>query len=99
MNDDSLLRKPHSVRQLALGMAAYSSASVFGPLVLFIFLGIFLDKRFNTSPIFLLLSVAAAFLLTNFLLFKKVRLLIRKFNELDEKKKSATADVKSVNQL
>lgn len=45
------------------------------PLVVFVVLGIFLDRKFNTSPIFLLISIALSFISTVF----EVRYLILPF--------------------
>lgn len=89
------MKKPDSIKQLALGMAAYSSASIFGPLVIFILLGLFLDKKFSSNPFFLLGGVALAFVVTNILLYKKVKILIQKFNKLDQDKKSVSAEKKT----
>jgi F0F1-type ATP synthase assembly protein I len=88
MKDASILKNSLSVKQLAWGMALYSGTSILGPLAVFIILGLYLDKHFDAKPIFLLSGVAVAFVVTNILLYKKVKILINKFNQLDEKNKT-----------
>lgn len=56
-----------------LEVMAYSSAAVFAPLAIFLSLGFWLDRRWNTHPKFLIVGLAVAFVITNFLLIKKSR--------------------------
>lgn len=95
MDEKNILKKTGSIKQLALGMAIYSGASIFGPLVFFILLGLTLDKYFETKPIFLLSGVAVAFVFTNLLLFKRIKALNKKFKEQDEKEKNKSENEKS----
>lgn len=61
------------MRDLLLSSAAYSLSSILGPLLLFGIPGYFLDKYFGTKPVILLVTVFIAFIVSNFLLYKKVR--------------------------
>ncbi|MBU0721998.1 AtpZ/AtpI family protein [Patescibacteria group bacterium] len=72
------LSKYKNTRQLICAMAAYSGTSILGPLLLIGGVGYFLDKMFNTNPILLIVSVIIAFIVTNILLYKKVKVLINK---------------------
>ncbi len=86
MNKEKLLQKKTNVRQLALGMMAYTSTSIIGPLIFFGFVGFFLDKFLNTKPLFLILGVLVAFITTNILILKKVNKLSKAFEEEEDKK-------------
>lgn len=77
---EKLTKVPTTVKELALGMLYHTSASIFGPLLIFIPIGFFLDKYFQTKPWILLGSVLIAFILTNVLIFKKIRKLMKKFD-------------------
>lgn len=54
-----------------LEVAGYSSAAIFAPLVIFLSLGYWLDRKFETQPKILLVSLAVSFIVTNVLLFRK----------------------------
>ncbi len=82
--EEKLLRKPSSVKDLALGMAAYTGASTFGPIVVFGILGFVLDKVFETKPLFLICGIGIAFIVTNALILKKINKLIKNFSDLDK---------------
>lgn len=69
--------QPKTIKQLCLAMAVYSSASIFGPLILIGGTGYLLDKLFKTKPIILIISIFIAFIITNILLFKKMQLLMK----------------------
>jgi len=69
--------KFNNTKNLGLAMAAYSSASIFGPLIIIGGLGLYLDKQFNTYPWLLAISIFIAFIVTNVLLFKKTTALTR----------------------
>lgn len=56
----------------------YSIGSILGPLLVFGGIGIILDRYFKTSPWALLICVFISFIVTNILLFKKVK----KLNEM-----------------
>ncbi|HTW96330.1 MAG TPA: hypothetical protein VMD74_01570 [Candidatus Methylomirabilis sp.] len=60
-----------SVKDFALGMAVYSSASVLGPLIIFGVIGYFLDKAYHGHNLILLVSIGIAFIITNILIFRK----------------------------
>jgi len=75
------MKKPDTVKELALGMLIYNSTSIIGPLSIFVIIGIILDKIFKTKPIILLVCVLLAFISTNILIFKKVKKLTKKFDE------------------
>lgn len=61
------------MKQLVLGMAAYTSASILGPLVIFLLIGHAVDKASGTRLLYKFVGLGLAFFLTNILLFKKVR--------------------------
>jgi F0F1-type ATP synthase assembly protein I len=63
-----------NAKQLALSFVAYSTASIFGPLLIIGGLGYFLDKYFDTMPILTIIAVFIAFIVTNILLFKKMKM-------------------------
>lgn len=84
MDEKKLFEKSKTVKDLATGMAVYSSASIFGPLVIFGLIGYFLDKTFNTKPLIMIIGVFIAFVATNILLFKKLRVLVKDFEKYDK---------------
>lgn len=61
-----------SIKALIFSSATYSLSSILGPLLFFCVPAYFLDKYLGTKPLIILISVFAAFLVTNVLLFKKV---------------------------
>jgi hypothetical protein len=60
-----------SAKNFAVGMAAYSSASVLGPLIIFGVIGYFLDQHFHGHNLILLICIFIAFIITNILIFRK----------------------------
>lgn len=62
-----------STKELLLSSAAYSLSSILGPLLLLGVPAYFLDQYLNTKPLILLVAVFVAFVITNILLYKKVR--------------------------
>lgn len=62
-----------STKELLLSSAAYSLSSILAPLLLLGVPAYFLDRYFNTKPIIMLIAVFVAFIITNILLYKKVR--------------------------
>jgi F0F1-type ATP synthase assembly protein I len=62
-----------AIREIALASAMYSLGSILGPLLVFGGTGLILDRIFKTHPWSLLISVLVAFIVTNILLFKKIR--------------------------
>lgn len=89
MAEERLIKEPSSIRELALGMMAYTSGSIIGPLLLFAVPGYLIDSHFGTKPFALLVSIFLAFVTTNFLIFKKIKKLVKKFDEFDKKKSEA----------
>lgn len=83
-----------NAKQLALSFVAYSSASIFGPLLVIGGIGWLLDKWLGTAPIILIISVFLAFITTNILLFKKIKMI----NKLiDRYKQQSLEEVKQEN--
>ncbi len=70
-----------TIREIAISSGLYSLGAIFGPLILIGGAGYLLDILFNTRPIILIVSVLIAFVITNILLFKK----IKKINRLMDK--------------
>lgn len=85
---EELLAKPRTVKGLAVGMLSYTSASILGPLIFFVGIGYYFDQKFDTKPIMMIVNIFIAFFLTNFLIYKKIRILIKKFEELDKQKRA-----------
>jgi len=72
--------KPQSVRELAFFVGSYTAGSILGPLLIFGGIGFFLDKIFNTRPLILIIGVLVAFLATNFLIYKKLKKMMKQFD-------------------
>ena len=87
-NKEDIFDKKLSLRGLIFGMAAYTGSSIFGPLVFFGTVGYVLDKLTGRKPLFLLLGILLAFVVTNILIFKKVRILSDKFEKECDKKEN-----------
>jgi F0F1-type ATP synthase assembly protein I len=81
MKEEEIFEKSKSVKGLILSMAAYSSGSILGPLLLLGVLGFFIDKIFNTKPLFLLIGIFVAFIVTNIMIYKKTKQLSQKFDK------------------
>jgi F0F1-type ATP synthase assembly protein I len=60
-------------RELVISTFYYISGSVFGPLLLFLGLGYFLDQAFHSKPKMLIVGFFVAFVVSNILLFKKAK--------------------------
>ena len=92
--DEKSFDKIKSTKKLAIAMAAYTSASIFAPLVLIGGIGLWLDKLLGTKPIILFISVFVAFITTNLLLYKKTKAITRWIDKknleakLEEEKKA-----------
>ncbi|MDI3496373.1 MAG: hypothetical protein PWQ35_394 [Patescibacteria group bacterium] len=67
-----------TIREIVVASAMYSLGSILGPLLILGGTGLLLDKILDTYPWFLLGSILIAFIVTNILLFKK----IKKINKL-----------------
>ena len=85
------------MKQLVLGMAAYTSASILGPLIIFVSIGHVVDKAAGTRLLYKLVGLGLAFIFTNLLLMKKVRKLNGIMEEYGlEKQKEKEAAVKKL---
>lgn len=62
-----------SIREIVISSSFYSIGSILGPLIVFGGIGLILDRVFDTKPWSLLGSVLVAFIITNILLFKKIK--------------------------
>ncbi|MFC1608999.1 AtpZ/AtpI family protein [Patescibacteria group bacterium] len=69
---------------LVKGVAIYTSASIVGPLLIFGGIGWALDQKFETGPMWLLIFVGIAFIVTNVMLFKQVQKMTGMIDELGE---------------
>jgi F0F1-type ATP synthase assembly protein I len=90
-----------NIREIAISSALYSLGAILGPLLLIGGSGYLLDYLFNTKPIILIFSVLIAFIVTNILLFKKIKKinqLMDKFRDEVIKEKMAEAGSKISNQ-
>ncbi len=61
------------LRQIIFSSAAYSLSSILGPLLILGVPAYFLDTFLGTKPVIMLVAVFIAFIMTNILLFKKVK--------------------------
>lgn len=77
----------NNARQLALSSVAYTSASIFGPLIIFGGIGFYLSKYLGGGKVSLFVGIGIAFIVTNVLQFFKVKALLRKMNEGSNKEK------------
>lgn len=75
-----------STKEIAIGMFYYTSGSILGPLLLFGVLGYVLDGLLHTEPKLLVLGVVIAFIITNVLLFKKIKQLNKTIAKHGQKK-------------
>lgn len=76
--------KSNSVKQLAMSVGYYTAASIFGPLFLFGGIGFFLDKIFDSKPFILIIGIFIAFISTNFMIYKKVRKMMKSFDVIEK---------------
>lgn len=100
-----ILGKYENINGLIKGLAIYSGASIFGPMVALGAVGYFLDKEFGLGHRALLISLISAFLTTNVLLMRKAIDLNRQFDawkkekiEADKKNIPAVAEVLKVSE-
>jgi len=75
-----------SFKKMAYSYAAYGGASVFGPMLVLGVAGYALDKFFGTKFI-VFIGIGAAFLITNFLIYKKTKKLSEMMAEEKNKNK------------
>ncbi len=62
-----------SIREIIIASSFYSIGSILGPLLVFGSFGLVLDKIFDTKPFALLINIFIAFIITNVLLFRKIK--------------------------
>ncbi len=72
------------VRAIIRGTAAYTSASILGPLLLFGGIGIFLKNYYHKEMWFVFIFVAVAFVVTITLLVRKAREMMRQMDTYAE---------------
>jgi len=70
-----------TIREIAISSAMYSIGAIFAPLILIGGAGYFLDKWLDTYPLIFLISALVAFVVTNIMLFKRVK----KINKIIDK--------------
>ena len=70
-----------TIREIAISSAMYSIGAIFAPLIIIGGTGYLLDKWFDTYPFIFLISALIAFVITNIMLFKR----IKKINKTIEK--------------
>ncbi|MCK4635422.1 MAG: AtpZ/AtpI family protein [Candidatus Moranbacteria bacterium] len=82
--------REESLRDIVKGSAIYTGVSILTPMIFFGGIGLFLDKHFQKKPLFILIFIGIAFIITNILLFKKTRMLTKKMEQYsDEIKKES----------
>lgn len=69
MKNPSLAPKDFSAIKLAWELGY----TIIIPLILFALLGVFLDKRFNTIPLFTILGIILAAIISSIVIYKKVK--------------------------
>lgn len=62
-----------SIREIIIASSFYSIGSILGPLLVFGSFGLVLDRIFGTKPLALLINILVAFIVTNILLFRKIK--------------------------
>lgn len=68
-----MIKKRNNVKDLLISFFVYSSASVFGPLLVIGGIGLIIYRVYDTNIIVLIFAVFLAFICTNVLLFKKLK--------------------------
>ena len=80
-------KKDNSFGWLALSFAWELGYSIVVPLVLLALLGRWLDKKFNSSPLFFLSFVVFSVFLTSFIVYRKYRTVVKEIEKREEKSK------------
>lgn len=80
-------KKKENFREIIKGTAIYTSASILGPIVVFGGIGWLIDRQFGTKPLWMLIFIGIAFVVTNSLLFFKVRKMTGLMEKIGEKAK------------
>ncbi len=81
MKKDNNSQQKEGIKDVVKGAAIYTSASILGPIIFFGGIGFLLDKHFQKKPLFMLIFIGIAFVITNILLFKKTRMLTKKMEQ------------------
>ncbi|MCK9438755.1 MAG: AtpZ/AtpI family protein [Patescibacteria group bacterium] len=84
-------------QSLAKGVLMYISFSVLGPLLTIGAIGYVLDNIFGTKPFMLLGSVLIAYVLSNFLVFKKIKEFNASLEKIEREAKKESLDEKEEN--
>lgn len=87
------------MREIIIASSLYSIGSILGPLLVFGGFGLILDRIFDTKPVALLMNIFVAFIITNVLLFKKVKKINGMMDayRLEVKDKPEKQDLKKIN--
>ena len=88
MKDLNLQKYANNNKKLIGYLGMYTSASIFGPLVLFGGTGYLLDSYFGTKPFLIIIGVLVAFIFTNIFLYKKVIALTNYINTFKDSSSS-----------
>lgn len=76
-----MFKKYNQKREIARAMFLYISYSILGPLLVMGAIGYFVDKFFSTK-FFLFLSLFIAYIISNFLMFKKLKKLNKEIEKI-----------------
>ena len=93
INKQKKILKPNSVKELATGILYYNSASILGPLILFIGIGILLDNYLKTKPYLTIIGLIFAFIVSNILILKKIRKLTSELRQYNEEKRDKENEI------
>lgn len=86
MQDLNLEKYANNSKKLIGYLGLYTSASIFGPLIIFGGAGYLLDSYLGTKPWLIIVGVFVAFIFTNIFLYKKVIALTNYINLFKDKK-------------
>jgi F0F1-type ATP synthase assembly protein I len=81
-------------KKFILSASLYGGASIFGPILVFVGTGYFLDKHFQTGRLFIFSGLAIAFIFTNVLLYRKAAQLTREMVKLSPPPLSSNETIK-----
>ena len=73
--------KPQKKKNLVSYLALTIGGATFGPMIVFGGIGFYLDKIYGTKPVYLLVGIGVAFIVSNILLVKKARYVSRLVKE------------------
>jgi F0F1-type ATP synthase assembly protein I len=83
--EDNNKDKPKNNALAAISLGSQLGFAIAAPLVLCLFLGIFLDKKFNTSPLFLITLVIFSIIVTILDVYYMILPFIEKRSQKDNK--------------